>query len=85
MTSMFTDIQLSSACSRNSEAFDDSERILYFTCKLFNSTSRFFSSIDYDDVDLRFRVFPEKNQEYSSPVYVQARRLELHAHGQSDV
>jgi hypothetical protein len=70
MTSVFTGVQPSSACNRDPEALDDSERILYFTCKLLNSTPHFLSSIDYDNVDLGFRVSPQKIQYTCKPGYL---------------
>jgi hypothetical protein len=70
MASMFTDTHLSSAWKNNSQAFEESWRILYFFRKLLNSTPQFLSSVDFAGV---YIYIEKQNGEDSSQVSVQAR------------
>jgi hypothetical protein len=71
MASMFADTPVSSAWTRNSQTFEDSRHILYFTSKLLNSVPQFQSSIKCTGIDLGFQISPQKkNFEDSSQVSI---------------
>jgi hypothetical protein len=61
MACLFTDTQFSSAWKRNSQAFEEFACILYFTCKLSNSTPQFPSSIGCTGIDLVLK-YPHKKE-----------------------
>jgi hypothetical protein len=67
-----------------SKWLENSKYIIFFACKLLNSTPQFLSSINCAGIDLDFQISPRKEtREDSSQVSVQARELGLQVREQS--